>query len=90
MIWGQLAESDQVWSDRTSKWYEITTVSTTETHVRVWVKGVPKPFIQPLSKTIPDQHVRRGEAGRVMDLFITVFSGQTTPEPPTLTDEVTE
>lgn len=76
MIYGQLGESDQLYSPKTGKWYEVLSVSTTATEARIRLAGVGKLLIKPIKEQIPPGRVKRGQTGQAMDLFITIFSGE--------------
>lgn len=76
MIYGQLCEGDRLLSLKTGKWYDVTSVSTTDMHARIRMAGVAKLLIKPIGETIPDSQVQRGATGDAMDLFITIFSGE--------------
>jgi hypothetical protein len=78
--WGQVVESDQIWSDKTCRWYEvISAVALEDGHSRIQAKGLPK-SITPLSdKTVL---VRRGATGQVVDRWNVLWSAQTVPNTP--------
>lgn len=75
MIWGQVVESDQLYSAKTRKWYEVVSTSTTRTEARIRLAGISKPLIKPVSETVPPEMIRRGTTGKVVDLFVVAFSG---------------
>lgn len=77
MIWGQVVESDQLYSSRTRKWYEVSSTSTGNGQARIHLKGVPKPLVKPAAEEVPAEMVKRGGTGKVVDLFIVAFSGPT-------------
>lgn len=77
--WGLVVEGDQIWSDRTKKWYAvISSVSIKGTgSVKIFAKGVPaitKPADGPV-------RVRRGPTGKAVDVLLLVFSGPVMPDP---------
>lgn len=76
MIWGQVCESDKIYSTRTKRWYEVTTVLTTPTEARIVLRDVPITLVRPLTGEIPDGEHRRGATGQAMDLIVVAFSGQ--------------
>lgn len=76
MIWGQVCESDEIYSPRTRKWYEVTTVSTTDTQARIRLKGVGPLLVRPIRDEIPAGEHRRGATGKAFDVFVVAFSGQ--------------
>jgi hypothetical protein len=69
--WGQVVESDQVWSAKTSRWYVVrSTVALPSGKIRVKFEGVGKPFEVPADA---DVQVRRGPTGDAVDMFVTVL-----------------
>lgn len=69
--WSQVAESDEVFSERTRKWYRVRSTSLLPTGmVRVRFEGVAKPFEKDADEKVP---VRRGPTGKAVDIFITVM-----------------
>jgi hypothetical protein len=81
VIYGQIVEGDEIRS-LNGKWYEVTSTSTTDTQARIRMKGVASLLIKPAAATIPAGTHRRGETGKVVDLFVVAFSGQTIPSAP--------
>lgn len=77
MIWGQVVESDQLYSAKTQRWYQVLSTSTTRSEARIRLAGISKPLIKPVGETVPPEMIRRGETGKVVDLFVVAFSGPT-------------
>lgn len=77
--WGLVVESDEIYSERTKKWYEVTgSVSIKGTSkVKIFAKGVPKAFEREARDPVT---VRRGGTGQAVDVLQLVFSAQTMPE----------
>ena len=75
--WGQVVESDQIWSDKTRKWYEVISSVLVGDRMRIQAKGLPK-AINPLASA--DVRVRRGATGQTMDMWNVVWSAQTIPD----------
>lgn len=79
--WKLIVESDQIYSTRTGKWYEVRGVvkQKTDGRIRVFAKGIPKAFTRD-----PDDFtkVRRGVTGEAVDVFQIIFSGQTARDIP--------
>jgi hypothetical protein len=78
IIWGLVVEGDQIYSDRTKKWYSVTGSSavTGTTKIKVFINGRAIPLQE--SKDIV--RVRRGPTGDAVDVLQLIFSGQTMPE----------
>lgn len=74
--WGMVVESDHVWSDKTCKWYPVreTVLLPDGVTVKIWFDGITKAVQRPASGQVK---VRRGETGRVVDMFAVLFSGPT-------------
>lgn len=70
--WSQVVESDQVYSAATQKWYEIESTKFFNHKIKVKAKGVPKAWenLDPTKMV----KVRRGETGKVVDIFIEIMS----------------
>lgn len=82
LTWGQAVVGDEILSDRTRRWYEVTNVVGPGVldggRVKLWLKGLPKP-VQP--KAADPVKLRRGEMGKVVDVFASVlWSGQSAPD----------
>lgn len=77
--WGLVVESDEIYSERTKKWYEVTgSVSIKGTSkVKIFAKGVPRAFEREARDPVT---VRRGPTGEAVDVLQLVFSAQTMPE----------
>lgn len=76
MIWGQVCESDEIYSTNTRKWYRVLQVQATLTTATIQLEKVGKPLVRPACQEIPPDQIRRGETGQAMDVFITIFSGE--------------
>jgi len=77
--WGLVVEGDEIYSDRTNRWYEVTgsvAIKGTD-RVKIFARGVPKAFERNASDPVT---VRRGPTGAAVDVFQLVFSAQTMPE----------
>ncbi len=75
--WGQVVESDEIYSTKTGKWYEVVrTVAAPGGQVKVWTAASPKPFLRPAAEQTT---VRRGPTGAAVDVFQIIFSGPTGP-----------
>jgi hypothetical protein len=85
VTWFQVVESDQIWSDKTKKWYEVISSVPVGDRMRIQAKGLPK-TINPLASA--DVRVRRGATGQTMDMWNVVWSAQTIPSTPELESEV--
>ena len=73
IAWGLVVESDQVYSARTDRWYEITQVVTDGSDVKVRMAGISKQIIKSKEEKV---RVRRGPTGKAVDVFIEVmYSG---------------
>lgn len=77
--WGLVVEGDEIFSDRTKRWYEVTgSVSIKGTHkVKIFARGIPKAFERDAGEATT---VRRGPTGQAVDTIQLVFSAQTMPE----------
>lgn len=72
--WGQVAESDEVFSTNRNRWYEVESTKATRDGIVIKAKGVAKPWpAQNPRKTVK---VRRGATGEAVDMFIIAFSGE--------------
>lgn len=68
--WCQLAEGDEVWSDKAGRWFTVRSCSTKGNTTRVRFEGVAKPFDRPARDEVP---ARRGPTGEAVDTIITVM-----------------
>jgi hypothetical protein len=77
--WGLVVESDEIYSAKTNRWYEVvrSVASLDGTTIGIFIKGQPKPIRKPVGDPV---RVRRGATGRAVDMFAVIFSGQTRPE----------
>lgn len=83
--WGQVVESDKIWSGKTRKWYEvISAVALDNDRTRVQAKGLPR-SIEPLSTDLV--RVQRGATGQTMDMWNVLWSAQTVPNIPKIESE---
>jgi hypothetical protein len=76
--WGLVVEGDEIWSDRTKKWYPVlgsVSIKGTST-VKIFAKGVPA-IVKPAADPV---RVRRGATGKAVDVIALVFSGQFMPD----------
>jgi hypothetical protein len=84
LTWGQVVESDQIWSGKTSKWYEvISAAGLSGGRVRIEAKGLPKAITPAAAGSV---RVRRGATGQTMDMWNVVWSAQTIPSTPEITE----
>jgi hypothetical protein len=84
ITWGQVVESDHIWSDKTRKWYEVISARALESgRTRIEAKGLPKSITPESGKTVL---VRRGATGQAVDCWNVVWSAQTIPSTPTAPD----
>lgn len=77
--WGLVVESDEIYSDKTGRWYEVTgscSIKGTD-KVKIFARGVPKAFERKAHDPVT---VRRGPTGQAVDVLQLVFSAQTMPE----------
>lgn len=76
--WSLVVEGDQIYSERTKKWYPVTGSSTIKgtTKIKVFING----RAIPLQEARDEVRVRRGPTGDAVDVLHLVFSGQTMPE----------
>lgn len=83
--WAEVVESDQIWSDKTRKWYEvISSVALPDGRMRIQAKGLPKSITPAGAKPV---RVRRGPTGQTVDTWNVVWSAQTIPSTPTDPDK---
>jgi hypothetical protein len=69
--WSLVAESDQVYSAKTQKWYEVRSTTLLDSGlVRVRFTGVAKPFEVPAGARV---RVRRGPTGEAVDVINTIM-----------------
>lgn len=76
--WGLVVEGDQIWSDRTKRWYPVigsVSIKGTGT-VKIFAKGVPA-IVKPADGPV---RVQRGATGKAVDVISLVFSGQFMPD----------
>jgi hypothetical protein len=87
ITWGQVVVGDEIYSDKTRRWYEVTNtviLGSDTGRVKIHVKGLPEP-IEP--KLIAPVTVRRSEMGKAVDMFASVlWSGQALPDQPAATE----
>lgn len=76
--WGEVVESDEIYSAATDRWYEVQSSSRDGGKMRVRVKGIAKMLIKDVGAPV---RLRRGATGDVVDLFAVLFSGKTHPDP---------
>lgn len=75
LAWGLVAESDEIYSAKTGKWYPVTeSKAISGNRQKVTATGLPKPIIKPAGETV---QVRRGVTGEAIDMFRVIFSGET-------------
>jgi hypothetical protein len=72
--WGQVAESDEVFSPKAGRWFEVESTRATRDGIVVKAKGVAKPW--PAQDPRKMVKVRRGATGEAVDMFIIAFSGE--------------
>lgn len=79
VAWGLVVEGDEIYSDRTKKWYPVTgSVSMRGGQdVKIFARGLPRAIIKPAKDQVL---VRRGPTGDAVDVIQLVFSAQTMPE----------
>ncbi len=78
--WKLIVESDEIYSPKTRKWYEVRgVVLQKDGRIRVFAKGIPKAFTRDPAETTM---VRRGATGKAVDVFQIIFSGQTARDIP--------
>ena len=83
--WAEVVESDQIWSDKTKKWYPvISSVALPDGRMRIQAKGLPKSIAPAGAGTV---RVRRGPTGQAVDMWTVVWSAQTIPSTPTDPDK---
>jgi hypothetical protein len=72
--WRLVVESDEVWSEKTRKFYPVTQVSLGPAGVRVHMKGIPKAIMRKPGDPVT---IRRGATGRAVDVLVDVlYSGE--------------
>ncbi len=72
--WRHVVESDEVFSERTKKFYPVVQVSSSAAGVRVFMKGIPKAVMRKPDDPVT---VRRGATGKAVDVFLDVlYSGE--------------
>lgn len=73
ITWGQVVEGDEIWSDKTKRWYEVTRAvhaGGTEGKSLINAKGIPR-GLKPNSAD--PVKVRRGPTGNAVDMFASVL-----------------
>lgn len=82
MAWDQVVEGDEIYSDKTGKWYHVTESGAMPGGRRkIVTRELPKP-IRPMASA--GVLVRRGETGKAVDVFASVlWSMPTLPSQPT-------
>lgn len=73
ITWGQVVESDEIYSDKTKRWYEVTRAvhsGGTEGKSLINAKGIPR-GLKPNSADLV--RVRRGPTGNAVDMFASVL-----------------
>lgn len=73
LSWGQVVEGDQIYSDKTKRWYEVTRAvhsGGTEGKSLINAKGIPR-GLKPNSAD--PVKVRRGPTGNAVDMFASVL-----------------
>src|SRR4051812_17975061 len=77
--WGKVVESDQIWSEKAHKWYEVISAvrSMDGAMVKIRARRVAKPIIRPATDPA---RVKRGVTGEAVDLIEIIFSGPISPE----------
>jgi hypothetical protein len=76
--WGEVVESDEIYSAATGRWYEVLSSSRTGTKMRVRAKGLTKMIVKEVGAPV---RLRRGPTGDAVDMFAVLFSGPTSPNP---------
>jgi hypothetical protein len=79
LTWGQVVEGDEIYSDKTGRWYPVLrSVRLDNGKMRINAKGLAKPIEPDPGKAV---RVKRGETGAVVDMFASVlWSQQNGPE----------
>jgi hypothetical protein len=73
--WGEVVVQDEILSDKTGKWYEVTGSGLTkEGKMKVSIKGSTKPILR---DPVDPVRVKRGVMGDAADLFQLLWSGTT-------------
>lgn len=73
--WGLVVESDEVYSERTGRWYRVDKTVRMGARVKVWAAGQGKAW--PLMEARDKVLVRRGPTGDAVDMIQIIFSGET-------------
>lgn len=78
--WSDVVESDEVFSEKTGKWYAVESRATTaDGAVRVRMVGIPKTVLR---KPIDPVRLRRGATGRAVDMMVSIlYSGPSRENP---------
>lgn len=74
--WGEVVTGDEILSEKTRRWYEVTRSVTDDTtgKVKINIKGSPKPIVRGYLDPVK---VKRGKLGDAADTFQLLWSGQT-------------
>ena len=79
LTWGQVVESDEIYSDKTGKWYRVHEMARGQDgRVKIVAEGLPEP-IRP--KATDPIRVRRGATGTAVDVFASVLWSMPTQRP---------
>ena len=89
IAWGELAEGDEVWSERVKRWYPVRSAvrHVGAPLVLVDLEGQPKVIQKSVSEPVK---VRRGPAGRAVDMFASVLWSMPTSSETARSAEVAE
>lgn len=74
--WGDVVEGDEILSEKTQRWYEVTRSVANKGRIKVNIKGSPKPIER---DRIDSVKVRRGVTGEAVDILEVLLSMQTKP-----------
>lgn len=73
ITWGEVVESDEIYSAKTGRWYEVIEVRARGARVAIRAVNLPK-VIEPLATD--KVTVRRGATGEAVDMMISIlYSG---------------
>jgi hypothetical protein len=75
LTWGLLVSEDEMFSERTGKWFEILEVRRRGNDVTVRLKGGGKDVPQFTKPADTPVRVRRSQMGKAVDMFVVAFSG---------------
>jgi hypothetical protein len=71
LTWGQVVEGDEIWSERTGKWYPVTAATHQPPAAStISAKGIPR-VLRPMPGD--PVRVRRGATGEAVDMFASVL-----------------